>query len=151
MTRCSLRSFESVMSDSVFPRRLGNTSPVASPSVLASRRMSMARRHSGNAMVAVRLMRLAGTVQTAASEIDFVQLAARTSPDRAAVSTRKVEGELRADPRARRVDRLDCGGHVAVRERRHVPNHGLLAAERLPERVAGRVVGAILHPPRPTS
>ena len=90
----SRTSFESARSASAFPRWLGNASPAPPPSRRASRRSSTARPLSGTRCSRSAFMRAPGIVQTAVSGSISFQVAKRTSPERAAVSTRNSNASI---------------------------------------------------------
>ena len=94
-------------------------------------------------------MRAAGMVQTPASRSISSHVARRTSPDRAAVTTRNSNARLvvTAAWEARTVARASVTR--AVGQRPHVLDDGLLPSERLPEGVARRVVRPVAHCDRP--
>ena len=79
------------------PPWLGNTSGLSpSPNPRAASRISIARRHSGIRCSRLDFIRLAGTVHNRAGRSISAHRAPRTSPDRAAVSTRNSNARLTA-------------------------------------------------------
>ena len=78
-----------------FPLRIGNTSPLEpAPSVRAASRISSARPHSGTRCSRFAFIRAAEIVQTRPAMSISSHVASRTSPDRAAVSTRNSNASL---------------------------------------------------------
>ena len=90
----SLANFDSVTVESGFPRRLRNTRPVPLLSLGTSCRIASARPESGTWRSRFAFMRAAGMVQTPASRSISSHVARRTSPDRAALSTRSSNARL---------------------------------------------------------
>ena len=133
------------MSLNRLPRGLGNTSAFPLLSVRAASRTCSARRVRGTRCSRFALVRVAGTVHTWSSVSISAHSAPRTSPDLAAVNTRKLERQLDDGSRPRRPHRLDHRRHVAMRQRRHVPDEILLRSEDRPD-AAARVVVAVVQP-----
>ena len=79
------------------PLRMGNTSRrTPSPSARAASRISSARRHSGTRCSRFAFIRAAEIVDTRPAVSISSHVASRTSPDRAAVSTRNSNASLTA-------------------------------------------------------
>ena len=132
------------MSLNRLPRGLGNTSAFPWPSVRAASRTCSARRVRGTRCSRFALVRVAGTVHTCSS----VSISTHSAPRHLARSRcgqhEKLERQLDDGSRARRPHRLDGRRHVAMRERRHVPDEILLRSEDRPD-AAARVVVAVVQ------
>ena len=132
-------------SDSALPRRLGKTNPARSPSACSPPGIYMARPFSGTRCSRFAFVRMPGTVPTIRPDVDFDPRLQPYFPGPGRRQHQELEGPFGSGPRPRCSDGRNGASYIVVRKRRHMPNDGLLTAVRLPERVAGWVIGSVLH------
>ena len=113
----SRSSLERVLSLSTRPVGDGKTRPLRSAISRARSRTATARPDSGTRCSSFAFMRAGGTVQVTAASSTSSHRAPRTSPERQAVSTRKLEGERRGPVGTRCAHPCQRFADLRVRER----------------------------------